>query len=163
MKKVHGNNVKHIECINPRLNKYRVRWGFEPHYNDKNEEDGVQYYEYEFVYKPTLDEIKQIVLSGYNKIIDEKIVQTFVWKDIPVWLSKENQFNYKAAFDLASTFGTNLPTTFKFGTTENPIYYTFETVEDLTDFYLNAMNHISNCLAEGWLLKDNIDWLEYKI
>ena len=32
---------------------------------------------------------------------DEKIVSGFVWRDMQVWLSSENQFNYKAAYDLA--------------------------------------------------------------
>jgi hypothetical protein len=40
---------------------------------------------------------------------------------MPVWLSTENQFNYKAAFDLATqTGGKSLPVTFKFGSTNNP-------------------------------------------
>lgn len=76
---------------------------------------------------------------------------------MPIWLSSENQFNYKAAYDLAVTFGGNLPCVFKFGTTENPIYYEFTETEDLTDFYLSAMNYINNTLAEGWKEKDNID------
>ena len=40
---------------------------------------------------------------------------------MPVWLSSENQFNYKAAYDLAvQTGGATLPVTFKFGTDEVP-------------------------------------------
>jgi len=81
-----------------------------------------------------------------------------------IWLSTENQFNYKAAYDLAvQTNGSNLPIVFKFGTTNSPIYYTFETLEDLTNFYTSAMSYINTTLVEGWKEKDNINWESYKI
>lgn len=80
-----------------------------------------------------------------------------------MWLSSENQFNYKAAYDLAvQTNGANLPQVFKFGSTENPEYYKFETVEELTDFYTKATTYINQCLAVGWAKKDNINWDDYK-
>ena len=80
-----------------------------------------------------------------------------------VWLSTENQFNYKAAYDLAvQTNGANLPQVFKFGSTENPEYYKFETVEELTDFYIKATTYINQCLAVGWAKKDSINWDEYQ-
>ena len=83
---------------------------------------------------------------------------------MPIWLSSENQFNYKAAFDLAvQTQGMNLPSTFKFGTTDEPIYYTFETIEDLQDFYTSAVKYINDTLAEGWKQKDSIDWKAYEM
>lgn len=70
---------------------------------------------------------------------------------MPIWLSSENQFNYKAAYDLAiQTEGANLPIKFKFGTTENPEYFIFESIEDLSDFYLSAMTFINKTLQEGW-------------
>lgn len=81
-----------------------------------------------------------------------------------VWLSSENQFNYKAAYDLAvQTGGQNLPIVFKFGATDEPVYHTFSTVEELSDFYLKAMTYINTVLAEGWAEKDAIDWEKYKI
>ena len=80
-----------------------------------------------------------------------------------VWLSSENQFNYKAAYDLAvMSQGNSLPSTFKFGTTENPVYYTFSTLDDISDFYLSAMAYINRCLTEGWKQKDSIDWSVYE-
>lgn len=111
---------------------------------------------------PTLQELKYLILTEINKQIDRKILEGFVWQEMPIWLSSENQFNYKAAFDLAiQTQGMNLPTTFKFGTTDEPIYYTFESVEDLQDFYTSAVKYINDTLAEGWKQKDSIDWEEY--
>lgn len=94
---------------------------------------------------------------------DELILSGFIQKDMSVWLSSENQFNYKAAYDLAvQTNGANLPQVFKFGDTLNPIYYKFETVEDIADFYTKASTYINQVLAVGWAKKDNINWDDYK-
>ena len=107
--------------------------------------------------------MKGIVLDAMNKEVDQKILSGFVWKEMSVWLSTENQFNYKAAYDLAvMSQGKSLPVTFKFGSTDNPVYYTFETLDDISDFYISAMTYINTCLAEGWKLKDSIDWSVYE-
>lgn len=151
-----------IECINPRLNKYRVRWDIQPYYNANGENMGVSFVEKEFLYKPSMKEIKDTVLGWMNEQIDARIVSGFVWRDMAVWLSSENQFNYKAAYDLAvQTNGATLPTVFKFGTTEEPVYYKFDTLEELSDFYLKAMKYINEQLAIGWYEKDNVDWDGY--
>ena len=120
----------------------------------------------EAIIKPhsSLEQIKTIILDAINKRTDEKILSGFIWNDMQVWLSSENQFNYKAAYDLAvQTKGANLPTVFKFGGNENPIYHKFETVEELADFYTKAMAYINEQLAIGWLKKDSIDWSVYDI
>ena len=72
-----------------------------------------------------------------------------------VWLSSENQFNYKAAYDLAvQTDGATLPVKFKFGTDEQPVYRIFDSMADLTEFYTSAMRFIQNTLDAGWQRKD---------
>lgn len=119
-------------------------------------------YMYEFIEKPSVNQIKAMILNYYNSEIDKKILEGFVWNDMPVWLSTENQFNYKAAYDLAvQTKAQTLPVTFKFGTTENPVYHTFETMGEFTDFYMKAMTYINTCLQEGWVKKDSINWDNY--
>jgi len=113
----------------------------------------------------TLDIVKTAILGDINHRTDEKILSGLVWKDNPVWLSQENQFNFKAAYDLAvQTQGATLPVTFKLGELEDgtPVYHTFETMEDSTDFYTAAVNHIHNAVADGWLEKDGIDWSPYE-
>lgn len=116
-----------------------------------------------FTHKPSINEIKNTIWSWYDKETDYKILIGFTWKDMSVWLSSENQFNYKAAYDLAvQTNGATLPVTFKFGTPDNPVYYTFETLEDFTNFYTSAINYINQTLAEGWQKKDSIDWTVYE-
>lgn len=167
MKRIQGNGLM-IECINPRLQKYIVRWDVKPYFR-KDEitgeeiQSGYDYYEKWLNHKPTMDEVKEIVLGGMNAIIDQRILEGFEWNGMAVWLSSENQFNYKAAYDLAvMSQGKTLPTVFKFGTTESPVYYTFETLDDISDFYVSAMAYINKCLAEGWRMKDEIDWSEYQ-
>ena len=61
------------------------------------------------------------------------------------------------------TNGSNLPIVFKFGTTSEPIYYSFTTIEELNDFYTKAIAYINATLKTGWNEKDAIDWTLYNI
>lgn len=152
-------DLKKIEVSHPYKNRWIFRWDI--HYN--------QYDELEFSYKeaigkPSLDVIKKTILDWYNQQTDQKILSGFTWKNYPVWLSTENQFNYKAEYDLAvQTGGATLPAKFKFGTTDAPQYHIFETVEELTDFYIKVVQYIRECLDEGYAKKDAIDWEEYEV
>ena len=115
-------------------------------------------------------DVKDAITADINAQTDEKILKGMVWtpisgNPIPVWLSTENQFNFKSAYDLmVQTSGATLPVTFKMGedTEGNPVYHTFETMADVNDFYLKAVAHINQCLNEGWQRKDSIDWTPYK-
>ena len=113
--------------------------------------------------KATESAVRSRLVKYYDSITDWKILSGFEWKGMKVWLSMENQFNYKAAYDLTvQTNGSSLPVTFKFGTTENPIYYKFETTDELSDFFVSAISHINKTLADGWKKKDSLDWSEYE-
>lgn len=135
-------------------------------------EDGIHaiWYEIYFYKKPhpvvIFDDIKYAILSDINAQTDQKILSGFVWNNKPVWLSSENQFNFKAAYDLAvQTGGQSLPVKFKIGENEEgePIYHTFEDMAEFTDFYTKAIAFINQCLNEGWERKDAINWDDYKI
>ena len=128
-------------------------------------EPGMASWAYEYLtFKPSLQYVKDMVLKYHNDKIDEKILTGFTWNGMPIWLSSENQFNYKAAYDLAvQTNGESLPVTFKFGTIENPIYYTFTNMEEFKQFYIAAITFINTTLADGWVKKDSIDWSVYEI
>jgi len=116
-------------------------------------------------------DVKDAILGDINARTDEKIISGFVWTPaaggdpIPVWLSTENQFNFKSAYDLAvQKDGATLPVTFKMGEDAdgNPVYHTFETMEDADDFYIKAVAYINQTLAAGWTEKDAIDWKPYE-
>ena len=119
----------------------------------------------------SISTVKEAIIADINARTDERIVSGFVWtpegsdSGIPVWLSTENQFNFKAAYDLAvQTGGATLPVTFKLGEREDgtPVYHTFETMAGAQDFYVKAVAHINQTLAAGWQEKDAIDWAPYE-
>lgn len=144
-------------------NKYIVAWDFQPLYINGQETNIGVWEECSFQYKPDILEIKELINSYYNSIVDINILKGYKWKDFDVWLSSENQFNYKAAYDIAiQTNGDNLPLKVKFGDNENPKYYIFTDLNDLEDFYIGAVKHIQKELNQGWYKKDSIKWEEYK-
>ena len=113
--------------------------------------------------KPTMEEIRATVTEQINRNVDEKILCGMTYNGKQVWLSTENQLNYKTAHDMAvQTEGKTLPVRFKFGTEDNPQYHTFETVEELEQFYAAMVEHIQTALTEGWSEKDNMDWDKFK-
>jgi hypothetical protein len=119
--------------------------------------------EHTFNYIPTLNEIKEIIISYYNSIIDKEILSEFTWKGMKVWLSIENQFNYKVIYDIAiQTEGKNLPVTLKFGDDENTIYYEFSDIDELSIFYRNMTDFIQTTIQNGWKKKEKINWDFYK-
>lgn len=108
------------------------------------------------------DNLKDLLLTALNRETQNKIISGFVWRDIKVWLSIENQMNYKNNYDLAiHTNGNILPVTFKLGNDDEPVYYQFNSIEDLEEFYIAMNTHISDTLLEGWNKKNSIDWTNY--
>lgn len=160
MKRVEGNSgVRLLECTNPVRNKWRVRWDVQ-----LREDGSASYMEEEFGHRPSVDEIRSTVVSWYNRETDNAILSGFSYEGVPVWLSGENQFNYKAAYDLAvQTGGATLPVTFKFGGDLEPVYREFATQEELADFYTKAMEYIQDTLAAGWKKKDTFNPEDYPV
>ena len=158
MKRVDGNpNISLIECTNPVKGLWRIRWDVQTN------EDATSYMEEEFDHKPTSEEVKGIVLSYYNREIETSILSGMEYEGVMVWLSTENQFNYKAAYDLAvQTQGQSLPVTFKFGTDDEPKYREFTTLEELSDFYRKSISYVLTTLQEGWKKKDGFDVTLYE-
>ena len=160
MIRVSGNKeVALVELTNPIKGLWRVRFDVQV-----ADDGSATYMEEEFDHKPTIEEIKHLVIGYYNSEIDRKILCGFEYEGMAVWLSQENQFNYKAAYDLAvQTNGGNLPLAFKFGTDEEPFYQEFADLESLTAFYLSTMAFVQQTLQEGWAKKDSFDWKSYEV
>jgi hypothetical protein len=160
MNRIQGNpQSAPIECINPVRSKWRVRWDFQSDDNGNG-----SFMEQEFDHKPSLDEIKAVVIEWCNNNTDNNILSGFSFDGHPVWLSETNQLNYKREYDLAvQTNGANLPVTFKFGDNQEPFYYSFNSLESLSDFYTQASSHIRNAISAGWKLKDEFDWDKYQL
>lgn len=162
MNKIYGATERQDGLYKIGRNKWELIYGF----GKDSEDDEVGYnYRERFDHKPAADEIKSIIISLINKQTDEKILSGFKWNGINVWLSTENQINFKAAYDLAvQTNGTNLPIKFKLGEDAegNPMYHTFSDIDTFTDFYVSAVKHITSCIGEGWTEKDNINITKFQ-
>lgn len=141
-----------------------IMWDYKPIFKTNIKGDEIEtpfgiWQEHTFNYIPELSDIKKVVLDYYNKQIDERILNGLVWNGMKIWLSSENQFNYKAAYDLAfQTNGTNLPIYFKFGDETEPVYHEFKTLDEISDFYITSINYIQSVLQQGWTEKESIDW-----
>lgn len=155
MEKVFGATVRNDQLIVHGTGKAILIYGY-------GEEDG-QGFDYRHVFnsKPTREELKKVIEAHINELTDQKILSGFIWNGKKVWLSSENEFNFKAAYDLAvQTEGSTLPIKFKLGEDENgdPVYHTFKTMNAFTDFYTSAIAFINQTLNEGWEEKDNVDY-----
>ena len=113
----------------------------------------------------TLQMVKDAIIKDIDARTDAKILNGYPFtpdgaeEPIIVWLSKESQTNFSEAQRLQI-----IPVKFKLNETEDkqPIYHTFETVEELDRFYLGGVQYINQCLNEGWAEKDGIDWAPYE-
>lgn len=153
-----SQGVKPIECINPPKDRWAVRWDIQ-----SDEENGCSYEEQIFDHKPSIEDIKELILGWCNRKIETQIIEEFVWNGMLVWLSIENQMNIHSAYQLAAqSNGATLPT-LKLGTTEEPVYHTFQSIEELRDFYFGCLGHIQDARAEGWAAKDSLDFEPYEI
>lgn len=160
MEKIYGAKERQDGLYSIGRNKWELFYGFGK--DNPDDESGYNWRQ-KFKQKPRLADIRAIIKETINNETDRKILEGFVWKGMPVWLSTENQFNYKAAYDLAvQTNGATLPVRFKFGTDAAPVYYTFENLEDFADFYAQAMVHINTVLNEGWAEKDLADSMTFE-
>ena len=112
-----------------------------------------------FDHKPVKEELTKLITDEINARTNHKIIEGLTWNDMPVWLSTENQLNFKAAYDLAvQAGGQNLPVTFKLGEDADgkAVYHTFATTEEITSFYNAIVEHIHSCLERGWKAKEKV-------
>lgn len=139
------------------------------------DEENATWFEIYFYKKQTsqvsLADVKSAIIADIDARTDEKILCGFKYEDNDgiernVWLSAENQRNYSEAQRLADKAGAKNyePATFKIGEDENgkSCYKTFETLNDLNNFYFAVFAYIKEVLAAGWAEKDTIDFGPYE-
>lgn len=157
MEKRYGATERHDRLMQIGRNTWELIYGY-----GTDGENGWTWRE-RYSRKPTLEEIKATIIAQINANTDERILSGMTWRGAAVWLSTENQFNYKAAYDLAvQTAGATLPVTFKLGTDDEPQYHTFESLDELQEFYTAALAHVQKSLSDGWTEKDGMDWSVYE-
>lgn len=128
------------------------------------EEDGQGFdYRHRFDHRPMASEVLKVITDHVDSLTDQKILTGYRWQGKNVYLSSDNQFNFKAAYDVAvQTEGAQLPIKFKIGEDAEglPMYHTFNSMNAFTDFYTGAISFIQQTLAAGWEEKDAArDWV----
>ena len=172
MNKINGSSSE-FALVKEEGNRTVIGYGFEA------EQGGEKATWYEVYFpkkqgKPDLEAVKKAVIADINAQTDEKILNGFPWailhgehagETVNVWLSEENQRNFSEAQRVAAmTDGTNLPLQVKVseGADGVPVYDNFETIEEITSFYLAGVQFINSTLQAGWAEKDAIDWAPYE-
>lgn len=161
--KVYGAKERQDSILMLSKSKYVIFVGF-----GKDSDDAESGYNWrkDYDHEPTIAEIRSDIDNLINSQTDAKILTGFSWNGKPVYLSSENQFNFKAAYDLAfQTGGANLPAKFKLGEDAEgkPVYHTFTKTEVLADFVMKAFAFINAVLKEGWQEKDGIDYSLFQV
>nr|DAL02906.1 MAG TPA: protein of unknown function (DUF4376) [Caudoviricetes sp.] len=151
-----GATERHDEIVKISDNNYLVIIGYGVD-ADGNGYTNRRYYDH----VPTEAELRADYAALINPRTDAKIATGFTWNGKPVYLSTENQSNFKTAYDLArDTNGANLPIRFKLGEDESgsPVYHTFTKFEVLQDFILKSADYVNTVLNDGWREKDGVDY-----
>lgn len=158
MEKIYGSPVRQDGLVKVGRHTYELIYGFG---KDSADAETGWNWRQRFDHKPTTAEIRQVLEALINSNTDNKILTGFSWNGKPVYLSTENQSNFKNAYDFArDTSGATLPVKFKIGEDANgsPVYHTFTKFEVLQDFVLKASDFVNATLNEGWKEKDSIDY-----
>ena len=146
MKRAEGSiNVEPIVCLNPVKGIWRVRLAI------TETETGAEWYEHDFSHRPTADEVRSLFVQMVNEKVQQSILTGMTYEGMPVWLSEENQLNFRST--------PTVPVRFKLGENPDgtPVYHTFNTQKELTAFNKAVADHIATCLNEGWTEKDAFD------
>lgn len=109
----------------------------------------------DYYHKPTIIEIRTDIENVIDERTSEKILSGFKLEGVKIWLSQENQINFRSA--------VSFPAKFKVGENEGvSVYKTFFHQEELSSFNNTIANYIHSCLNEGWDAKDNLDCEKFK-
>lgn len=110
----------------------------------------------DYDHRPTREEIQADIEALINEQVAERIREGLVYDNIHVWLSKENQLNFRST--------PTIPVRFKLGNYADgtTAYKIFETREELESFNGVVADHIARCLNEGWDEKDAVDYSVYE-
>ena len=140
-----GRNPEPIVCLNPVKGLWRVRLAI------TETENGAEWMEHDFDHRPTADEVRSLFVELVNERVQQSILTGMTYEGQPVWLSEENQLNFRSA--------PTVPVRFKLGENPDgtPVYHTFTTQKELTAFNKAVADHIAACLNEGWNEKDAFD------
>lgn len=157
--KVYGADKRQDQLLELSKTKYLLIWGY-----GVDNEQGYNWRKY-YDHQPSKKEMCEDIHTLIDQQTDAKILCGCTWNGFSVYLSEENQRNFKAVYDLSvQQNGQTLPQKFKLGEDADgkAQYYTFEDMDTFTSFYTTCVSHIQTCLEAGWTEKDSIDWSKYE-
>lgn len=159
MEKIYGTKQRQDGIVHIGRSKWILFYGFGK--DNESDENGWEY-RHTFDHKPTLSEVRELVVSTIDNTTHEKIVNGLVWNGESIYLSIENQLNFAA---IERSQSIPFPLTLKINELADgtPVYHTFENTDDYTAFYQAVTMHITETLQNGWEEKDSIDLSFYNM
>ena len=113
-------------------------------------------YRHRFDHKPTEEELRAVIEAHVNEQTQERIVGGYQWKGKQVWLSGENQQNYTSDY-LAGVLPVKVRVYNPYAEASGTVAL-LETPEELADFYNGMVQHVRQCIEDGWSVKDSVDY-----
>lgn len=158
-----GVDLPLLECMNP----YKDIWAIR--YEIGKEDDCTLYAEAWTKGRPSIDEIRAYLYDASKAEEAEKVCKSFVWhsqrtgKDYPILLDEENQRNYTEQFRKLKEDGlplSNFP--FFFGL-QSELPYTFESVEEMTQWHNACFVFVATIKAEYIAKRNSININDYNL
>lgn len=150
-----------FECFNKVKNTYIVR------FDETKVDNGYKYQHFFVSGTDDIEVIKSTINNYYNELCSDEILKGFKLDSDIVWLSQENQMNYKIHYDFALVNNQNKlefkPIKIKIGDETESKYHTFQSFEEYQKFVFDYTEHIQNTISKYWNTKDAIDWSKYEI
>lgn len=150
MEKIYGASAAQDGVVKVSNNSYILFFGY------GEDSMGGYNYRHRFDHKPTEEELRAVIEAHVNEQTQERIVGGYKWKGKQVWLSGENQHNYTSDY-LAGVLPVKVrvydPDADASGTVA-----LLETTEELADFYHGMVQHVRQCIEDGWSVKDSVDY-----
>lgn len=121
-------------------------------YGQGEDELGKFRWQRDYDHVPTSAELRSDIEALVNALTEEKIRTGMRYEGKPIWLSEENQMNFRGLVP-------PMPFRYKVGENENgdPVYMEFYDENNLAAFCRAMSEHIYGCLQKGWEEKDGID------
>lgn len=127
---------------------------------DASDENVVCFYQTVYRGKPSVSTIIKDICDDIDVRAKDEIQNGFVYDDIPVYLSVENQLNFSSAYNTAKITNMLEPITLRVSTNN---YITFTDIKRIENFINSYTRYISNTLQKYWKIKESIQKDNYEM
>lgn len=148
MEKIYGANARQDSLI-------KVGKGYYMYYGFGKDSDDAEHgynYRHKFDHKPSLEEVKEQVMTAIDMDTREKIISGMKYEGYKINLSVENQLNY-AMFKNMGRY----PVVIKVEDASGSDVTISLTKDNYAAFYSSVQNHIKDCLQSCWAEKTSLD------